>query len=341
MAELPLIWLIVILAGCGVVILVAGTKLSGVCDRLADRTGWGEALTGTIMLGAATSLPGLVTTVTAALEGRGEFALSNAVGGIAVQTAFLAVADMFTRKANLEHRAASLPNILSTAVLVFLLGSLLLAAESPEYAIFSVHPATPFLLAAYIFGIRLVRRARKDPQWQPRMTDETKVDEPDEEEADAPSTTKLFVWFFILAALLGSSGWAVAQSGMALAERTGVGDTVIGGFLTAIITSLPELVTAIAAVRRGALTLAVGDIIGGNAFDIMFAVLADVFYRGGSVYHRMTADTRFMTALGIVLTALMMAGLISREKRGWANIGFESVLVLVLYVGGFLVVALT
>ncbi len=207
-------------------------------------------------------------------------------------------------------------------------------------AFLGVHPATIGLLAAYLFGMRLVRRARKDPQWQPRMTEETKVDEPAEDDPST-STRSLFLWFFLLAALLGSAGWAVAKAGMEVADRTGVGDTVIGGFLTAIITSLPELVTAVAAVRRGALTLAVGDIIGGNAFDIMFAVVADLFYRSGSVYHTMSAHSRFMTALGIVLAAVMMAGLVSREKRGWANIGFESVIVLVLYVGGFLMISLT
>ena len=51
--------------------------------------------------------------------------------------------------------------------------------------------------------------------------------------------------------------------------------------MTAVATSLPELVTTLAAVRRGAAQLAVGGIIGGNAFDVLFLSASDVAYRDG------------------------------------------------------------
>jgi cation:H+ antiporter len=54
---------------------------------------------------------------------------------------------------------------------------------------------------------------------------------------------------------------------------------VVGGLFTAVSTSLPELVTSVAAVQQGALTLAVGGIIGGNSFDVMFVAFADIAYR--------------------------------------------------------------
>ena len=57
---------------------------------------------------------------------------------------------------------------------------------------------------------------------------------------------------------------------VAIAEKTGISQTVVGGYFTAVATSIPELVTTIAAVRRGALTLAVGGIVGGNMFDMVF-----------------------------------------------------------------------
>ncbi len=76
-----------------VAILLVGTRLSTVADVLADRAGLGEALVGAVLLGAATSLSGIVASVTAAADGRAELAVSNAVGGIAAQTVFLAIAD--------------------------------------------------------------------------------------------------------------------------------------------------------------------------------------------------------------------------------------------------------
>lgn len=90
----------------------------------------------------------------------------------------------------------------------------------------------------------------------------------------------------------------------------------MGGFFTAVSTSLPELVTAVAAVRQGALTLAAGDIIGGNAFDTLFLAVADVAYREGSIYHRITSEQVFIIALSIPLTAVLLMGLVRREKRG-------------------------
>ena len=60
--------------------------------------------------------------------------------------------------------------------------------------------------------------------------------------------------------------------------------SLVGGLFTSVVTSLPELVTVLAAVRVGALTLAVGDIVGGNTFDVLFLAAADLAYTEGSLY---------------------------------------------------------
>ena len=74
---------------------------------LADETGLGEAIFGAVLLGSATSIAGITTSVTAAVNALPSLAISNAIGGIAAQTVFLAVADITYRPANLEHAAAS------------------------------------------------------------------------------------------------------------------------------------------------------------------------------------------------------------------------------------------
>ena len=137
----------------------------------------------------------------------------------------------------------------------------------------------------------------------------------------------------ILTAIVGSAGWVVARTGTAVTEQTGLSETAVGGFLTAVSTSLPELVTSIAAVRQGALTLAVGDIIGGNVFDTLFVSLSDLAYRDGSLIHAAGRWGQFTTALPVLLTGILLMGLIRREKSGIANIGFESFFVLLLYLG--------
>lgn len=105
----------------------------------------------------------------------------------------------------------------------------------------------------------------------------------------------------------------------------------LGGLFTAVATSLPELVTAIAAVKQGALTLAVGGIIGGNSFDVLFLAFADISYREGSIYHAITHRQLFIIAMTQAMTGILLLGLLRREKSGFANIGFESILVLMCY----------
>lgn len=324
---------LLIFAGCAVVIALAGTRITRVVDQLADRTGIGEAAAGAVLLGASTSLGGCVLSVSAAANGHAELAISNALGGIAVQTFFLAVADMAYRKANLEHAAASVPNMLQNALLICLLAMILLAPSLPDVSFWGVHPITPVMFAFYLYGVHLVRAVGEDPMWLPSVTRETQEDEPDDESFQPP-ISRLWGEFLFLMAILGLAGFTLEPAASTIARDTGIGQTVVGVLMTAISTSIPELVTSIAAVRRGAVTLAVGGIIGGNAFDTLFTGASDIAYREGSIYHAMSADSAFWIALTLLMSGILMMGLIRRERYGIALIGAESVSILVLYVLG-------
>ncbi len=98
---------------------------------------------------------------------------------------------------------------------------------------------------------------------KPRETPDTVVDEPEQENVTA-DLGKLLTGFAIAAVVVIVAGAVVAHTTAQIAEATGMNQTVAGGLLSGIATSLPELVTTLAAVKRGALTLAVGDIVGGN-----------------------------------------------------------------------------
>ena len=339
-ANWPLPGLIGALLAGALLILWAGTRVTRLADQLADSTGLGEALFGAVMLGATTSLPGIVTSVTAAMADHPALAVSNAMGGIAVQTAFLAVADMSYRKVNLEHAAASLENLVQGALLIVLLAVPLLAQAATEVTWLGVHPASVLLVLAYLGGLRLVAGTREASAWIPRHSAETVTDEPDPGNQNDASAGPLAIRFILFGLLVGAAGYVVARSGIALSERALLSETAVGMLITAVVTSLPELVTSVAAVRQGALTLAVGGIIGGNVFDILFLAFADVAYREGSLYHAMGQQQVFTIALTQLLTGVLLLGLLRREKAGLANIGFESILVLVLYLSAVVVVAL-
>lgn len=337
----PLSAVIGVFLAAAAVITFGGMRMVRVSDRLADLTGLGEALFGAVFLAGSNSLGGVATSVTAAAAGHADLAVGAAIGGIAVQTAFLAIADVAYRRANLEHAAASLPNIIQAALCSTLLGLTIVGITGPSWTAGHVHPLTLLLPLGWLAGMRLVSHSRQSPMWGPRRTPETRIDMPDEEPERGKGTARLWVQFAVLAVVLAGSGAVVAQAGITISERTGLTETVVGVIFVAVVNSMPELVTAVAAVRRGALTLAVGDIVGGNAFDVLTLALADLFYLPGSIYHAVPRDELFFVALTLVLVNVLLLGLLRRQRHGWGGIGFESALILAIYAGSVLLLVLT
>jgi len=324
-----------IFLGSAIAIAVFGTRMAGYAEIIADRTRFGEALIGSVLLGAGTSIAGIVTSSTTAANGAADLSVSNAMGGIAAQTMFLAIADIAYRKVNLEHAGASLVNIGQATILILLITLPILAYAAPTYSVWGVHPLTPVLIGVYLVGLHNAHRIHEKPMWLVRETDATRNEEEDET-SDGRTLTLIVSLFALLVAVVGFAGWIVGEAGILLSDRLGISEGVVGALGTAIVTSLPELVTTIAAVRRGALQLAIGGIIGGNMFDALFIASSDVFYRDGSIYNAISPRTLFWMALVIVMTAILLIGLLRRERQGPAGIGWESVLLIGIWVGGAL-----
>ena len=187
------------------VIGVAGWQLARLADQIADRTGIGEALAGAVLLGATTSLPGIVSTVVTAAGGHPDFAFSHAFGGIAVQLAFLSIVDLTYRNANLEHAAASVENVLQATVLTLLLAIVVLTTFTPEFDVLGVHPSSGLLVVVYAYALFMVHRHREAPMWTPRTTPETRVDEQAGENVDA-DLGWLLLRFGGIAAIVAGAG---------------------------------------------------------------------------------------------------------------------------------------
>jgi cation:H+ antiporter len=320
------------------IVLFAGPRMVAVADRLADVTGLGEAIVGAVLIGSATSLPDLIATVSPALNGLPDLAVGNALGGVLAQTAFLAIADIAYRRANLEHAAASLPNLMQGALLVTLLAAVTVLFHAPEVTIGHVHVGTFLLPAMYLYGMRLVSQAGTAPMWRPTETTETLQDEAEDAPGDDRSLRTLVLTFAGYGALLAGAGFGLAASGEVLVAQTGLSETAVGVVFTGFASSLAELVVGVSAVRRGALTLAVGNVIGGNTFDTLLVGVADVAYREGSVYSAVGSTQSLYTALAILMTGVILMGLLRRERYGVGRIGAESAAVLGLYALGIALV---
>ncbi|WP_101256786.1 sodium:calcium antiporter [Streptomyces barkulensis] len=332
-------WSIVIFLAAASVTVVCSVRLAALGDTLADRTGWGEALFGAVFFGLITSLSGIVMTAVSAADGQPTLAYGNAVGGIAAQTLAVVVADASYRKVNLEHAAASLPNVLFGCLLIALLGLALMASFGPEATVLGVHPASLVLAAFYWGGIRLIRD-QDEPMWRAVRTRETVPDTPDEERFAGRGDRGLWGEFLAVAGLVALGGWAVARAAESLLEVTGMNAGFVGAVLMGGVNALPETVTAVAAVRRGAVTLAIAAIVGGNCLDVLNLAIGDLFFRGGSLYHAAGADQLFLTSAALLMTTVLLGGMLVRQKRGWLRLGFDGIVLLTVYLGSVAVLAL-
>ncbi len=312
------------------VIVFAGSWLSRLADALADRTGLGEALFGILFLASVTSLPDFAATLSAAIDARADLAMSNVMGSMAVNLVFLGVADIVYRKANLEHAAASHVNLMLAGLLIVLLTLPLLAIITPIPSQWSIHPITPVIVITYLFGMHLVHRSHETPMWFPRLTFQTVSDTPDSNAAN--DSTLLWPGFIAMAVLTGLAGWVIMESAKVIIDETGLSESLVGGVFTALATSTPELVTTIAAIRIGALTLAVSNIFGTNCFNMLVVAAADVGYASGSIYHDMSTSQIMWGLLSILMTGVLLLGLVRRETYGIGRIGFESAIILTVYV---------
>lgn len=328
-----LILVFIITAG---IIAYVGYYLSLYADQLADRTGIGEATTGAILLGAVTSLSGIMTSVVAAVQLDAALAVSNSIGGIVAQTLFLAIADLTYRKANLEHAAASISNIMYGMVLMILMMELLFLSVVPPLVVWGFHPGILLVPATYIFGLQIVSGAEETPMWRPRNTKETVPDVPKEKNKQK-DLKSLLLKFTFYAIIISTCGYVVAQAGIEISEKTGLSSSFVGALFTALSTSLPELVVTIMAVRHGALTLAVGNVLGGNTFDILIIPLTDIFYRSGSILHDSGIGFQIIIILAGFMTSVLLLGLLDRERHGFGNIGWESFSVLVAFFIGYII----
>lgn len=146
----------------------------------------------------------------------------------------------------------------------------------------------------------------------------------------------MYARFLLSAAFVGTAGYFVAKVAVVIAQQIGLTQSFVGALFTSVATSLPELVISIAAVRQGALTLAVANIIGGNSFDVLFLSFADIAYTEGFLYHQVGAPEAFVLALGVLLAGTLMMGMLYREREGIAQAGWESIMPIGLFFFGYI-----
>ena len=311
----------------------AGSRLTYLADALADRLKLAKSLMGLLVLSLATSLPVVATTLGSAIQQNRDLVLNNLFGGIALQTAILATADLsargaitnYPRKANHALEAALLVVLLSVALIFLILGE--------PFSVGFVGLGSLVIGLAYGGAIWLLRRYDGESDWVP-------VDIPSAEDQQAPAILAIDPETSIgtLVRQAGLACLGILVLGIALigvaeatAVQSGLGAGFIGVTFLAATTSLPELTTTITAVRMGAYTLAISNIFGSNLIMLVLVLPADFFFVGGPILAGGGKTILLAICFGIVVTGVYLIGLIVRRKPRVGNLGIDSIFVLLAF----------
>jgi cation:H+ antiporter len=321
-------WLIFI--GSSVLLVFAATKLAQYGDAIAARTGLGRLFVGTLLLAGATSLPELLTTINSFGQGVPDLAAGNLLGSNMFNMLLLAVLDLLGRQARILRRVAmkhaltaSLASLLTAMVAFFILADI-------DIAIGHVGVDSLLLIAVYLVGVRLIRSGSPG-------ANNVESSRSAEESAELTGVPRLGV------ALLGFGGatlilvlvspWLVSSSKQ-IAELTGLGTGFVGTALVAVVTSLPEVATSVVAVRLGAYDLAIGNLFGSNAFNMMALGVSDFFYLPGPFLGIVAPGFVLVALLGLMLTGLGLIGNLARVERRLLLVEADALTIMILYGAG-------
>jgi cation:H+ antiporter len=183
------------------------------------------------------------------------------------------------------------------------------------------------MLAMYFVGIWLLRSNPVSG-----AIDDDRLE--DEAPGKIPSLRTALIGFGVaVTVLLIVVPWVVL-SGAGIAQVTGLGDGFVGILLIAGVTSLPELVAMIAAVRFRAYDMAVGNLFGSNVFNMFTLALADLLYFQGSFLGAIDPVFAIAGLLAMLLTTLGLIGNLARvERRIWI-VEVDALLLVISYLAG-------
>ncbi len=315
-----LIWLELALSA--VTIILAGIKLAEYGDAISYRTGLGGLFVGSLLVAGATSLPEILTTINGILQNQLNLTAGNLFGSCMFNMLLLGVLDLLFYQKRLLRRVA-LNHALTASLGILLLGlAALFIVAKINLTIAWLGVDGLLLIVVYVVGIWLVRR---NPVALPP------VEPVAESEENIPTLRRAAIGFAITAALLTVAAPFLVSSSSAIAEITGLGGGFIGVILLGVVTSLPELVSGIAAVRVGAYDLAVGNLFGSNMFNMLILGLTDMFYTQGSFFTAIDPAFTIVGLLAMVLTALGLVGNLAQVERRVGFVEIDAVLLIIAY----------
>ena len=319
-----MMWLQFVLAAA--VVVFTANKLAEYGDIIAVRTGLGGLVIGTVLMAAATSLPELTGSVTAFRSGLPDLAAGNFFGSSMINMPLLAVIDLFYRQTPLFRGAAISHSLTAALATLMTLVAVITIAGELDYAIGWVGVTSFIMIGLYFAGIWLLQRENRGGG---KM--ETPAD-------DFPSLRRGLIGFGAAAAVLILVVPYLIEATVDIADVIGLSAGFAGMVLLSFVTSMPELLAAVAAVRLGSLDLAVGNLLGASVVNMFGLALADFFLTDGPFLTLIDPSFALVGLLVILLINMALIANLARSERRVLFIEIDAVAILVVYVLGLFLI---
>ena len=184
---------------------------------------------------------------------------------------------------------------------------------------------TPFFVLIYFVAVRAVHK------YEQRLHDA--YTEASVERYPEVTLKKAISGFSLAAAAVVATGIWLPFVAKDIAELMGWGESFVGTLLVAAVTSAPEVVVTVSALRIGALDMAIANVLGSNLFNIIYLAVDDLFYTQGSVLASVNSAHAITAFTSVMMSALVIVGFIYRpQQRAILKLTWISLGLFVLYI---------
>jgi cation:H+ antiporter len=321
---------------CATLIIAAAVVLSRYSDVLAEKTGLGRAWIGAILLAGVTSLPELASGVSAVAWLKApNLAAGSILGSCLFNLVLLALMDLAYQPGSILAQAQE-GHLLSAALGVLLLGpvaaGVLLGPNLNGWGIFGVSAVSLAIMGLYVVGARLIAR------FEQRRLAEVLEREAQVLHYERISARRAYAVFILSSLAVVGLGIWLASIGDRLSAETGLSRSFVGNLFLAVSTSLPEVAASLAAVRIGAIDLAISNVLGSNLFNVMILFIYDLADGPANFWAALSPTHAFAAVAAIMMTGVAMVSLIYRASpRTPFRLNWDGAALLAMYLGAMTV----
>lgn len=317
---------------CAAFIILAGSLLSKYGDVIAEKTGLGRAWIGAILIAGVTSLPELASGVAAVTWFNAPNLAAGAVmGSCLFNLMLIAIMDLAYQPGRVLAKAQEV-HILSGGLGVLLLGlvamGVLLGPHMNGFGVFGISLLSIVIVILYALGGRMIAGLEKE-----RMGEVLEKEAREQDYADISRRRAILIFVSSALGVIILGIW-LASIGDRLAATTGLSRSFVGNLFLAVSTSLPEIAASLAAVRLGAIDLAIGNVLGSNLFNILLFSIYDIADGRGNFWSALNNANGFAAVMAMMMTGVVIISLMYRASpRTPYRFSWDGVALIGMYIG--------